>query len=143
MVPAVRLPRTDGWPSSSFTRSVEEVEKMRSVLHHERTWESIRVKDGARKYCLKYAMKPTQKTVPVEYEDVGRFWGCSRAILDNIRPIEQWDLDEATLRQILTDAGNWGADQPLLPKYLFGVDSPAPENIDDVGPEIDNIESVE
>ena len=42
--------------------------------------ETIRKKDGARRYAVKYAMKMRQKRVPVGYRNVGRFWGCTRDV---------------------------------------------------------------
>lgn len=42
--------------------------------------ETIRSRDGARHYAVKYASKMKQKLVPAGYHDVGRFWGCSRAV---------------------------------------------------------------
>jgi hypothetical protein len=44
--------------------------------------EKIRKKEGARRYCVKYAQKMKQKVVPKEYVNVGRFWGASR----NVKP---------------------------------------------------------
>jgi hypothetical protein len=42
--------------------------------------ESFRSKDGAARYCVKYAMKMEQKIVPPDYRNVGRFWGCTRDV---------------------------------------------------------------
>lgn len=42
--------------------------------------EKIRKVDGARFYGVKYAQKMRQKTVPEDYRNVGRFWGCSRDV---------------------------------------------------------------
>lgn len=41
----------------------------------------LRSSDGGAKYAVKYALKMYQKLVPVGYENVGRFWGCSRAVI--------------------------------------------------------------
>jgi hypothetical protein len=43
--------------------------------------ERIRKVDGAARYAVKYALKMYQKTVPPEYRNVGRFWGCSRDVI--------------------------------------------------------------
>jgi hypothetical protein len=42
--------------------------------------ERIRKPGGARRYTVKYAFKMEQKRVPVEYRNVGRFWGHSRGV---------------------------------------------------------------
>jgi hypothetical protein len=42
--------------------------------------ERIRKPDGAARYALKYAYKTEQKHVPEPYQNVGRFWGCSRDV---------------------------------------------------------------
>ena len=45
----------------------------------------LRSAEKARHYAVKYAMKPYQKIVPVEYDDVGRFWSCSKCVIPRIR----------------------------------------------------------
>lgn len=42
--------------------------------------ERLRKPGGARFYAVKYAHKMRQKAVPPDYRNVGRFWGCSRAV---------------------------------------------------------------
>lgn len=42
--------------------------------------ERIRNERGARNYCVKYAFKMKQKSVPVGYRNVGRMWGASRDV---------------------------------------------------------------
>lgn len=43
--------------------------------------ESVRLRDGAARYAVKYATKMRQKVVPADYRNVGRFWGCSRDVI--------------------------------------------------------------
>lgn len=43
--------------------------------------ERLRNPDGARRYAVKYAAKMTQKHVPKDFRNVGRFWGCSRVVV--------------------------------------------------------------
>lgn len=43
-------------------------------------WEIIREKDGAARYCSKYAYKMEQKICPEQFCDCGRFWGASRGV---------------------------------------------------------------
>lgn len=42
--------------------------------------ETLRSQDGGARYAVKYAQKMRQKAVPPEYQDVGRFWGHTRAV---------------------------------------------------------------
>lgn len=49
--------------------------------------ETIRKKDGARHYGVKYAQKMRQKIVPEDYRNVGRFWGCSRDVVPEEPPL--------------------------------------------------------
>jgi hypothetical protein len=44
------------------------------------SWDLMRVKDGALRYAAKYAAKRGQKIVPDGFQNVGRFWGCSRDV---------------------------------------------------------------
>lgn len=99
----------------------DQVGKMIKVAMHADTWQAIREPNGARRYVVKYMTKTYQTDVPLEYQNVGRFWGCSKSVLDQIRPIAEWDLDEETLRQVLTDLDCWHADKPLIPKYLLDM----------------------
>lgn len=80
--------------------------------------ERIRKQDGACRYALKYAYKCEQKTVPEPYQNVGRFWGCSRDV-----PPEDPALlpvHDALVRDILA---NWRylpkSDKPLY-RVLYG-----------------------
>jgi len=42
--------------------------------------ETLRKRDGAKRYAVKYAHKMKQKTVPPDYRSVGRFWGASAGV---------------------------------------------------------------
>lgn len=59
---------------------ISHVKKTFAVALHRDTWQMIRDVNGAKKYVTKYASKPEQKVVPKSYQDVGRFWGCSRDV---------------------------------------------------------------
>jgi hypothetical protein len=98
----------------------QDIDNMLKVAIHPRSWENVRSPAGAKHYCLKYAMKPYQKQVPPIYQNVGRFWGVSQKVRDNIKPLEEWDLNEETLRDLLKTAGSWYAEKPFIPKYLVG-----------------------
>lgn len=88
---------------------------MLEVHKHPKNWAAIRLADGAKRYCLKYCLKPYQKAVPKEFSRVGRFWGCSY----DVKPEEIIEVS-ATDEEIR----DWLKDHPvttwdLLPKYIF------------------------
>lgn len=61
--------------------------------------ERIRTEHGARNYCVKYAFKMKQKTVPEGYRDVGRLWGASRDVLPRCKRVVRCTEDD--VRSIL------------------------------------------
>lgn len=88
----------------------------------------IRKERGARNYCVKYAFKMKQKTVPEGYRNVGRMWGASRDVQpvcrtevkcteDDVRSIlEGWDYEpdeERTLYTVLYETA------PLFTEHLL------------------------
>lgn len=87
------------------------------VHEHEKTWETIRKEDGAKRYAVKYALKPYQKEVPIEYGNVGRFWGCSRKVIP--KASGQYDACEDDLRDFLGRKELKVKDAPILPKHII------------------------
>lgn len=96
--------------------------------------ERIRKPDGARHYAVKYAMKMEQKEVPKDYQNVGRFWGCSRAVVpeperevrcteDDLRAVlEGWRYlpsEERALYRVLYNTAD------TLREYLAALEEPA------------------
>ena len=61
--------------------------------------EKIRKPDGAARYTVKYAMKMRQKTVPELYQNVGRFWSCSRDVIP--QPVQEHRVTEDDVRGAL------------------------------------------
>lgn len=98
---------------------LDEEEKSRAFNGHLKVWEKFRKRDGAFHYVLKYATKSVQKLVPVNYSNVGRFWGCSENVLPY--PIGAivlgQEMSEAEVREMIsaTRAGQL----PLIPRYIF------------------------
>lgn len=90
--------------------------KMWRVHKHEKSWENLRSRDGARGYITKYASKPHQKVVPKEFHNVGRFWGHSRDVKAKI--LFTQDAVEADVRQHLRNIGHKMAESEVLPRYL-------------------------
>lgn len=56
--------------------------------------ERVRSPNGARNYAVKYAHKMVQKSVPVDYRNVGRFWGHSRDVKPVMRCETQCTNDD-------------------------------------------------
>lgn len=80
--------------------------------------EAVRKPDGAKRYAVKYAMKTHQKRVPVAYQNVGRFWGHSKAVRP--KPIAVARCTEDDVRGRLE---GWRYAPPAsrtLYKYLYG-----------------------
>lgn len=99
----------------------EDTEHVRWQHMRRRTWENVRHQEGAKRYCLKYALKPYQKEVPEAYQDVGRFWGASRDVKECKGEAKVYELTNDELRRYL-----WGIDHAakkcdVIPKLLFGV----------------------
>lgn len=107
------------WVDSTRPEASER-QKQVSVHKHRKAWEDVREQDGAKRYVLKYALKPYQKKVPKDYQDVGRFWGCSRDVSRSANEL-QWytdatDFDARLLCGALgRDMSNWD----YLPRDIF------------------------
>jgi hypothetical protein len=56
--------------------------------------ETLRSKEGGARYAVKYAQKMKQKKVPQGYEDVGRFWGHTRAVKPEPRETRRCTEDD-------------------------------------------------
>lgn len=98
----------------------QEMLKVYRVHSHDKAIEAIRERDGALRYAAKYAAKAHQKSVPANYENVGRFWGCSRNAPE-FEP-EIVSIDEEALRAYLTHIGHESAQWDFLPKHLYNLD---------------------
>lgn len=109
---------TELWLTATGNQNDDE---MRRVHNHEDAYEAVREKDGALRYGLKYATKPTQKKVPKNYQNVGRFWGASRPVAASIEPVGEMVLTEETAQTLLEafdhPARNWG----VVPKVLLNI----------------------
>lgn len=96
-----------------------EAEKVVRVHSHRSQWQNVKKPDAAQRYALKYALKPYQKYVPRDYQDVGRFWGASRGVKESVPDGLQYDCTEIALRALLTQTGHAAAKMEFLPKYVF------------------------
>lgn len=89
------------------------------IAQHQRvkTWEAIRSPDGAIRYCIKYATKLKQKTVPKMFSDVGRFWATSRGV--KAVPVIELPGDERGVREMVTWLGRDISGFEVLPQIIF------------------------
>lgn len=81
--------------------------------------ERIRLPNGAARYAVKYAFKMKQKVVPVDYRNVGRFWGCSRKVIPKQRAT--FGCTEDDVRGVLEGWKYAPRDDQTLYKVLYGV----------------------
>lgn len=95
-----------------------EVLKMAKFNVNPKIIELIKHPEGARNYVSKYASKERQKKVPPEYENVGRFWGCSRSVMPGGTTL---DVTEEELEDWLKEKGHPAGRYDLIPKYLWGL----------------------
>lgn len=95
-----------------------------SVHRHPRSWEQIKKIDGAARYITAYASKPKQKSVPDGFQNVGRFWGCSRGVRETLHPVTGCGVTtEADLREILLYLNHRAQGWEVIPKHLWGFDT--------------------
>mgnify|MGYP000244169787 CR=1 FL=1 len=96
-----------------------EVSKMARVATRLETMELLREPKAGRKYVTKYAAKAIQKRVPKKYQDVGRFWGCSKAVI----PVCEVEVDvtDDEVREWLAKQDHATANWEVLPRYLFNL----------------------
>ncbi len=89
------------------------------VRQHRRrkTWEQIRVSDGAAHYVTKYATKVEQKVVPKGFADVGSFWSMSANARP--KPLVTNLTTEEEVRIHLRNKGHPVADWDVLPKLVW------------------------
>lgn len=89
------------------------------ISQHRRvkTWQSVRTQDGAIRYCIKYATKIKQKSVPKNYRDVGRFWGASQDV--KLPDAVYVSTSENELREVAQWMGRDLSNFEVLPKIVF------------------------
>lgn len=91
-------------------------------VSHPNSWNKLQKADGAKRYVAMYASKPYQKKVPLWFQDIGRFWGCSKGITDNREEPEIVEVTEDELREILQQNHHNTAQWEVLPRHLWGID---------------------
>ena len=83
--------------------------------------QKVRKYRGGNRYAVKYSSKTYQKDVPEDYQNVGRFWGCSKGVNpkvmaratlredDLLRALEGWSQFERLGEDSLTYSTLFGA----------------------------------
>jgi len=105
--------------SASWYRIVDSGD----IRHHAagtRT-ERLRSLEGGRRYAVKYAMKMKQKVVPEAYQNVGRFWGCTRDVPP--KPLDVIRCTEDDIRGILENYSEYYREDKPLSRVLYNVGS--------------------
>jgi hypothetical protein len=99
-------------------------EKVFAVHSHPRQLQDFRTRDGYIRYAAKYALKTRQKTVPVAYQNVGRFWGASRVVKNSVPEGDLIPIDDRSIEEHLWQTGHRAAQWDVLPKIIFGAFEP-------------------
>lgn len=99
-------------------KHASETMKIAKFNCHEKTFELLRLSDGAKRYATKYAAKEKQKKVPSRFVDVGRFWGAS---LDIAPEGQSFDVSEDDVEQWLVENNHPASAYELVPKHVWGV----------------------
>jgi len=110
------------WPRSKgaggkVSLGISTREAVRAVHSYPDAWEEVRSEGGAIRYVLSYVSKPYQKTVPLNYSNVGRFWGTSR-FPNREEGIELHGTEE-DVRELAADVGRDFTGWDLLPRVIF------------------------
>lgn len=95
--------------------------KVFKVHSHPKQWENSKTQSGMVRYVAKYATKTSQKFVPANYQDVGRFWGVSSGVRLTIPDGIGMEVSEEQLRDYLAEIDHRVKDWEVIPKLIFGV----------------------
>lgn len=90
------------WVAKTWYRIVDSEDERH--LHAGTRIEALRSgKGGTISYATKYAVKQQQKVVPIEYDNVGRFWGVSgaRATLSADTWVDAWQRSDPGVQTVL------------------------------------------
>jgi hypothetical protein len=99
-------------------------DKVFAVHSHAKQLQDFRTRDGYIRYAAKYALKTRQKTVPVAYQNVGRFWGASRVVKDSVPEGDLIPIDDRSIEEHLYQTGHRAAQWDVLPRTIFGAFEP-------------------
>lgn len=86
-----------------------------AVHSHKAAWETLREWYAPQSYIIKEAGKKEQKNPPTWFTDLGRTWGMSRAIKNNLGQPVTIDADENYLRHLFPEFDKW----LFFPKFIY------------------------
>jgi len=112
------------WAGFVSGDDLETWEKVFAVHSHANQLQDFRTRDGYIRYAAKYALKTRQKTVPVAYQNVGRFWGASRVVKNSVPEGDLIPIDDRSIEEHLYQTGHRAAQWDVLPKIIFGAFEP-------------------
>jgi hypothetical protein len=89
-------------------------------------WEILQTEEAAQRYAAKHSQKPHQKTVPLEFRNVGRFWG----VLGGLK-LPEVDEEPVTSEEVISRLGTGViSSKGRVKKHLWyaseHVESPSP-----------------
>jgi hypothetical protein len=108
----------------------EEQDKVFFQHARKEHFEEIRSKNGAKNYMTKYALKPYQKKVPLEYLSTGRFWGCNSKVINGIEKPIYVNMSKDDLRKVLRAQNSPVSEWENLPLIIFSRENVSRETID-------------
>jgi len=112
------------WAGFVAGDNLDEHKKVLAVHEHKNQLQDFRTRDGYIRYAAKYALKTHQKTVPVAYQNVGRFWGASRVVKSSVPEGDLIPIDDRSIEEHLWQTGHRAAKWDVLPKIIFGAFEP-------------------
>jgi len=124
---AAELPHHEmatAWSGFVAGDSLDEYKKVFAVHSHAKQLQDFRTRDGYIRYAAKYALKTRQKTVPVAYQNVGRFWGASRVVKQSVQEGDLVPIDDRSIEEHLYQTGHRAAQWDVLPRIIFGAFEP-------------------
>jgi hypothetical protein len=112
------------WASFVAGDNLDEHKKVLAVHEHKNQLQDFRTRDGYIRYAAKYALKTRQKSVPVAYQNVGRFWGASRVVSWAVPEGDLIPIDDRSIAEHLYQTGHRAARWDVLPRIIFGAFEP-------------------
>lgn len=111
--------------SGDYDKYLRQALSIFKVHYYPAAWEIARERAGIKRYAIKYATKTAQKIVPKDFQNIGRFWGCSQSVAKLPEP-ELLMCTGDDLREMLVKEGNKRSSWTVLPKIIYPNRSPDP-----------------
>lgn len=106
------------WAGDRWAAIVDSGDEKHAIVGA--AWEVLEKRDGCARYIAKEAYKTFQKKVPKDFQNVGRFWGCSRGV-----PPEEPETIPATKEELAAfmPPESFGAEGEPFPIVFGAADS--------------------